>query len=200
MLKHITSNFSLQTALIFGNAFLFTFGDNFCISIHSSILAADIHVRLHKIWSRFCTLWYGSSPSLLSRLIWHSFIAQVILMRTDSNLCRKELTVHWSAPYSHIRSYFQPCTNSMWLDESEAVAPIIWLYQIVDAQKEEVFFPDLITLRSYDLVYCTYAVWLCRQCDFGFLCMHSILKTKTSILSIDIIQLHWIRFWTIVAG
>ena len=38
----------------------------------------------------------------------------------------------------------------MWGDESEAVAPIIWLYQIVDAQKEEVFFPELlITLRSY---------------------------------------------------
>ena len=38
----------------------------------------------------------------------------------------------------------------MWGDESEAVAPIIWLYQIVDAQKEEVFFPDLlIMLRSY---------------------------------------------------
>ena len=38
----------------------------------------------------------------------------------------------------------------MWGDESEAVAAIIWLYQIVDAQKEEVFFPELlITLRSY---------------------------------------------------
>ena len=38
----------------------------------------------------------------------------------------------------------------MWENESEAVAPIIWLYQIVDAQKEEVFFPELlITLRSY---------------------------------------------------
>ena len=38
----------------------------------------------------------------------------------------------------------------MWGDESEAVTPIIWLYQIVDAQKEEVFFPELlITLRSY---------------------------------------------------
>ena len=38
----------------------------------------------------------------------------------------------------------------MWGDESEAVAPIIWLYQIVDAQKEEVFFPELlITLWSY---------------------------------------------------
>ena len=38
----------------------------------------------------------------------------------------------------------------MWGDESEAVAPIIWLYQIVDAQKEEVFFPELlITHRSY---------------------------------------------------
>ena len=77
-------------------------------------------------------------------------ISQVILMRTDSNLCRKELTVHWSAPNSLIRSYLQPCTNSMWGDESEAVAPIIWLYQIVDAQKEEVFIPELlITLRSY---------------------------------------------------
>ena len=39
----------------------------------------------------------------------------------------------------------------MWRDESEAVAPIIWLYQIVAAQKEEVFFPELlITLRSYE--------------------------------------------------
>ena len=38
----------------------------------------------------------------------------------------------------------------MWGDESEAVAPIIWLYQIVDAQKEEVVFPELlITLRSF---------------------------------------------------
>ena len=38
----------------------------------------------------------------------------------------------------------------MWEDESEAVAPIIWLYQTVDAQKEEVFFPDLLlTLRRY---------------------------------------------------
>ena len=77
-------------------------------------------------------------------------ISQVILMGTDSNLCRKELMVHWSAPNSLIRSYLQPCTNSTWGDESEAVAPIIWLYQIVDAQKEEVCFPELlITLRSY---------------------------------------------------
>ena len=38
----------------------------------------------------------------------------------------------------------------MWGDESEAVAPIIWLHQTVDAQKEEVFFPDLlITLRRH---------------------------------------------------
>ena len=38
----------------------------------------------------------------------------------------------------------------MWGDKSEAVAPIIWLYLTVDAQKEEVFFPDLlITLRGY---------------------------------------------------
>ena len=77
-------------------------------------------------------------------------ISQVILMRTDSNLCRKELTVHWSAFNSLIWSHLQPCTNSIWGDESGAVAPIIWLYQIVDLQKEEVFFPDLlITLRSY---------------------------------------------------
>ena len=41
----------------------------------------------------------------------------------------------------------------MWEDESEAVALIIWLYQIVDAQKEEVFFPNLlITLRSNDFI------------------------------------------------
>ena len=78
-------------------------------------------------------------------------ISQVILMKTDSNLCRKELMVHWIAPNSLFRSYLQPCTNSMWGDESEAVAPIIWLYQIVDGQREEVFFPDLlITLLCYD--------------------------------------------------
>ena len=80
-------------------------------------------------------------------------ISQVILMRSGSNLCRKELTVHWSAHNSLIRAYLQPCTNSMWGDESEAVAPIIWLFQIVDAQKEEVFFPELlITVRSYGCV------------------------------------------------
>ena len=81
-------------------------------------------------------------------------ISQVILVRTDSNLCRKELTVHWITPNSLIRSYLQPCTNSMWGDESEAVAPIIWLYQTVDARKEEVFFPDLlITLRRHEIFY-----------------------------------------------
>ena len=62
--------------------------------------------------------------------------------------------VHWSAPNSLIMSYLQPCTNSMWGDESEVVAPIIWLYQTVDARKEEVFFPDLlITLRRHDMSY-----------------------------------------------
>ena len=41
----------------------------------------------------------------------------------------------------------------MWGDENEAVAPIIWLYQIVDAQEEEIFFPDLlITLQSYVII------------------------------------------------
>ena len=59
--------------------------------------------------------------------------------------------MHWSAPNSLIRSYLQPCINSIWGDESEAVAPIIWLYQTVDAPKEEVFFPNLlITLQSHD--------------------------------------------------
>ena len=77
-------------------------------------------------------------------------ISQVILVRTDSNLCRKEFTVHWSVHNSLIRSYLQPCTNSMSRDESDAVAPIIWLYQTMDARKEEVFFPDLlITLRRH---------------------------------------------------
>ena len=77
-------------------------------------------------------------------------ISQVILVGTDSNLCRKKWTVHWSAPNSLIRSYLHPCTNSMWGDESEAVASIIWLYQTVDAQKEEIFFPDLlITLQRH---------------------------------------------------
>ena len=79
-----------------------------------------------------------------------SHISQVILVRTDNNLCRKELTVHWSVPNSLIRSYLKPCTNSNRGDESEAVAPVIWLYQTVDARKEEVFFPDLlITLRRH---------------------------------------------------
>ena len=79
-------------------------------------------------------------------------ISQVILVRTDSNLCRKELTVHWSAPNSLIRSYHQPCTNSMWGDESAAMAPIIWLNQTVDAQNEEFSFPNLlITLRDMSI-------------------------------------------------
>ena len=55
----------------------------------------------------------------------------------------------------------------MWGDESEAVTPIIWLYQIVDAQKEEVFFPELlITLRSYAvLVYLEYLLPRETQCN-----------------------------------
>ena len=49
----------------------------------------------------------------------------------------------------------------MWGDESEAVAPIIWLYQTVDARKEEVFFPDLlITLRKHDECFAVVAVLL----------------------------------------
>ena len=39
-------------------------------------------------------------------------------------------------------------------DESETVAPIIWLYQSVDARKEEVFFQDLlITLQRHGSKY-----------------------------------------------
>ena len=84
--------------------------------------------------------------------------SQAILVRTDSNLCRKELTVHWSAPNSLTRSYLQLCTNSMWGNESEGVAPIIWLYKTVDAQKEEVFSPDLlITLRRHDIFHSKHA-------------------------------------------
>ena len=41
----------------------------------------------------------------------------------------------------------------MWGDESEAVAPIIWLYPTVDAWKEEVLISNLlITLRRYDII------------------------------------------------
>ena len=71
-------------------------------------------------------------------------ISQVIIMRTDSNLCRKERLTPLSGLLSSLVQ--TQCGG----DESEAVAPIIWLYQIVDAQKEEVFFPDLlIILQSY---------------------------------------------------
>ena len=73
-------------------------------------------------------------------------ISQVIIMRTDSNLCRKERL-------TPLLGLLSSLVQTQWGgggDESEAVAPIIWLYQIVDAQKEEVFFPDLlIILQSY---------------------------------------------------
>ena len=55
----------------------------------------------------------------------------------------------------------------MWGDESEAVAPIIWLYQTVDARKEEVFFPDLlITLRWHavaETISCVHPVQMNAQ-------------------------------------
>ena len=115
-------------------------------------------------------------------------ISQVILVRTDSNLCRKELTVHWSTPNSLIRFYLQPCTNSKWGDESEAVAPIIWLYQTVDARKEEVFFPDiLITLRRHGCHYLVtaYFFWIenipqdisCDTRDVLVQYINSVIKT-----------------------
>ena len=47
------------------------------------------------------------------------------VVRTDSNMCRKELMVHWSTPNSLVRSYPQPCTNSKLEGESEVVALII---------------------------------------------------------------------------
>ena len=136
-------------------------------------------------------------------------ISQVILMRTDSNLCRKELTVHWSAPNCLIRSYLQPCTNLMWGDESEAVAPIIWLYQIVGAQKEEVFFPELlITLRSH-------AIWWRHLVDltpgFNGLGKDNCKTRQETFLGWDLLQLilevwpyvynwPWCFIWTLNFG
>ena len=112
-------------------------------------------------------------------------ISQVILVRTDSNLCRKELTVHWIAPNSLSRSYLQPCTNSMWGDESEAVAPIIWLYQTVDAWKEEVFFPDLlITLRRH-----VWGSWgmgclsIFKETDFEIMKLNCTRDMATSLIA-----------------
>ena len=56
----------------------------------------------------------------------------------------------------------------MWGGESEAVAPIIWLYQIVDAQKEEVFFPELlITVRSYGLFIILLNFWKLFKIPYG---------------------------------
>ena len=95
------------------------------------------------------------SSIFLYQIYFYILYIYVILLRTDSTLCRKELTVHLSAPNSFIRSCLQPCTNSLWGDESEAAAPIVWLYQAVDAQKEEVFFPDLlISVRRHELKNC----------------------------------------------
>ena len=41
----------------------------------------------------------------------------------------------------------------MWGDESEAVAPIIWLYQIVDAQKEDRRAMDKETWLTSELLH-----------------------------------------------
>ena len=93
-------------------------------------------------------------------------ISQVMLVRTDSNLCRKELTVHWSTPNSLIRSLSPALYKHNVGDESEAVAPIIWLYQTVDVRKEEVFFPDLlITLQRHGSWqgHCRKCVWNSRN-------------------------------------
>ena len=115
-------------------------------------------------------------------------ISQVILVRTDSNLCRKEFTVHWSVHNSLIRSYLQPCTNSMSRDESDAVAPIIWLYQTMDARKEEVFFPDLlITLRRHVSVCLSVRLsvtpfWLCSH--------HRIIMKFSGVITNDKSDVH----------
>ena len=59
-------------------------------------------------------------------------------------------------------------------DESEDVAPIIWLYQIVDAQKEEVFFPELlITVRSYVTIDTPYVEGVCMEVLVE-ICKHNI--------------------------
>ena len=56
----------------------------------------------------------------------------------------------------------------MWGDESKAVAPIIWLYQIVEAQKEEVFFPELlITVRSYGMVIANFILFPLTEIVFN---------------------------------
>ena len=117
-------------------------------------------------------------------------ISQVILLRTDSNLCRKEITVHWSAPNYLIRSYPQPSTNSMWEDESEAMAPFIWLYQTVDAQKLKVFFLDLlITLRRYVCIISSF--W----CDINVACYWS-MEIQDDVIKWK----HFRRNWPIVQG
>ena len=90
-------------------------------------------------------------PDLLITLLRHEWKFGMLRSEICSTDHHKELTVNWSTPNSLIRSYLQPCTNTMLGDESEAVAPIIWLYQGVDARKEEVFFPDLlITLWRHE--------------------------------------------------
>ena len=65
----------------------------------------------------------------------------------------------------------------MWWDEREAVAPNSWLYQTVDAQKEEVFFPALlITLRRHDT---WIAVTQIISKEFWFLVFSHVKMDKT---------------------
>ena len=87
----------------------------------------------------------------------------------------------------------------MWGDESEAVAPIIWLYQTVDAQKEEVFFPDLlITLRSYVVS----LVWIPCWSDHTSVCM-AVDKIEVTdgdchliVLKTVIEVVQWFNVWS----
>ena len=62
----------------------------------------------------------------------------------------------------------------MWGDESEAVAPIIWLYQTVDAWKEEVFFLDLLITLSRHAI----SKWAICQINISYFAI--ILHTDIS--------------------
>ena len=91
------------------------------------------------------------------------------------------------SPPGLISSLVQTQCVCVCVDESEAVAPIIWLYQIVDAQKEEVFFPELlITLRSYVVNRCL-VYWQ--------LCLHTILNIMKWIVKQAIQHISANKFW-----
>ena len=68
-------------------------------------------------------------------------------MRNDNSLWRKGLKVLSGAPNFLIRSYLQPCTQSMW-----RMKGILWfsLSKTMNAKNGKIFSPDLlITLRIH---------------------------------------------------